>query len=139
MAFFPDYELATRRRLRSVFVTFQKSNLATKNWKISISTKIEVVCAFITSTNYVPTATTSPIFDKAQSDMALPTLCDIDRHPKLNMSTTKPHVEITLEWKEVAKRFSSATPAFAIMPDSKISPHREINMAANKPDVEITL
>jgi hypothetical protein len=37
------------------------------------------------------------------------------------MADTKPEVEITLERKELAKRFSSATAAFSTMPDSNIS------------------
>jgi hypothetical protein len=38
-------------------------------------------------------------------DMALLILADIGRYPELNMSATKPEVEITFERKEMTTRF----------------------------------
>ncbi len=52
----------------------------------------------------IPMAT-SQFFIMPDSDMASPTWVDIDRHPKLKMAATKPEVELTFEWKELAKRF----------------------------------
>ncbi len=48
--------------------------------------------------------------------IALSTGHDIGRHPELHMSATKPDAEITVERKELAKRFQRLPPQFRPSP-----------------------
>jgi hypothetical protein len=48
------------------------------------------------------------------------------------MADTKPEVEIALEPKELAKRFSAATSALSTMPDPNISMPTRPDIGTNK-------
>ncbi len=58
---------------------------------------------FLTERDGGAISTAVPIFSTMPDlDISLTTLSDVDRHPELKMSDTKPEVETTFEQKEMA-------------------------------------